>query len=192
MRNWIKILLFVLLFGGSNFVYSQEPQIEGEVVEVKDTTKHSPKRATLMSTIIPGAGQFYNKKYWKIPIIYIAGGAMVYSALYNSVGYHSYRNAYNHLYENPDDPMEGFEGYNLEQLKSIKDQYRRYRDLSIIGVTLLYVLNIVDATVDGYLFDYDVSDDLSLRLEPSIMGTYYNTGTFKASNQFGFKCTLNF
>lgn len=191
MRNWIIILFFLPIFLTSNSIYSQELQDGEEVVEV-DTTKHSPKLATILSATLPGAGQFYNKMYWKIPIIYVAGGAMVYSAIYNSAGYHRYKDAYNHLYESPDDPMKDFEGYNLEQLKSIKDQYRRYRDLSIIGITLLYVLNIVDATVDGYLFDYDVSDDLSLRVEPSIMNTYYQSSSFKANQQYGFKLTVHF
>ena len=191
MRNWIIILFFLPFLLICNSAFSQELQGEVELVEV-DTTKHSPKLATILSASLPGAGQFYNKKYWKIPVIYIAGGAMVYSAIYNSAGYYKYKNAYNHLYENPDNPMEDFEGYNLEQLKSIKDQYRRYRDMSIIGVGLLYVLNIVDATVDGYLFDYDISDDLSLRVEPSIMNTYYRSGSFKANQQYGFKLTVHF
>ncbi len=199
MRSAFRILLLLMFILAFNLLHAQSSAQEGSIslnqedsVAVDSIVKHSPRLATWMSVIVPGAGQFYNKKYWKIPIIYAAGGALVYSTLQNSNGYHSFLNAYNHLYENPDSPMEGYEDYSLEQLKSVKDQYRRYRDLSVIGLVLLYTMNIVDATVDGYFFDYDVGDDLSLRIEPSIMNTYYHANTFRASQQFGLKCTINF
>jgi hypothetical protein len=152
-----------------------------------------------MSAVVPGSGQFYNKVYWKIPVIYVGGGALLYSTLYNSDNYHIYKNAYNDLYADPDLVIEGMEGLSLDQLKSIKDQYRRYRDLSVIGLGLLYVLNIVDAAVDGYLFDYDVSDDLSLRIEPTVLPYAMQANVqstmasqWKAQNQFGLRCTINF
>ena len=191
MRNCYKILLFILatsFFNSSDAQEIEEVRIESQQEEtsvVVDTVrKHSPKLATWMSVAVPGAGQFYNKSYWKIPVIYIAGGALVYSTIQNSNGYHEYKNAYNQLYEDKDNPMEGYEFYTLDQLKSVKDQYRRYRDLSVIGLVLLYVLNIVDATVDGYFFDYDVSNDLSLRVEPSIMNSYSHNSGFKANQQY--------
>ena len=199
MRDCYKILLFILALSFFNFSDAQEieevkiePQQEETSVVIDTVRKHSPKLATWMSVIAPGAGQFYNKSYWKIPVIYIAGGALVYSTIQNSNGYHEYKNAYNQLAEDEDNPMEGYEMYTLDQLKSVKDQYRRYRDLSAIGLVLLYVLNIVDATVDGYFFDYDVSDDLSLRIEPSIMNTYSQNSTLKANQHYGLKCTINF
>jgi len=192
MRNWKEILLFFLFLSVCNPIYSQEVQSDEKSVVSVDTLKHLPKRATLLSTLLPGAGQIYNKKYWKVPVIYVVGGALVYSTIFNGQHYRGFRDAYNYLYENPDHSLEGYEGYNLEQLKSIKDQYRKYRDLSVIGIALLYTLNIVDATVDGYLFDFDVSDDLSLRVEPNIMTKYNYEGVLKASHQFGLKCTFNF
>ena len=206
MRNYIIILLLILLQSLNNYLFSQDSELkitkESEVVVIDTSYHHSPKKATWLSAAIPGAGQFYNKSYWKIPVIYIAGGAMIYTTIANRKSYHEYKNAYNHLYENPDDPknpddtsnrLEGFEAYNLEQLKSIKDDYRYYRDLSIIGLFILYTLNIVDATVDGYFYDYDVSDNLSLHIEPQISTPYFNQkNNLKASNQFGFKMVLNF
>ena len=206
MRNFLIILLLTLLQGTSNNIFSQNSELkiteESEVVVIDTTYHHSPQKATWLSAVLPGAGQFYNKVYWKIPVIYIVGGAMTYTTISNNSGYHEYKNAYNHLYENPDDPnnpddtsnrLEGFEGYNLEQLKSIKDDYRYYRDLSIIGLFILYTLNIVDATVDGYFYDYDVSDNLSLHIEPQIISPFLNTSNnYKASSQFGLKMTLNF
>ena len=191
MRDLILILLIISI---PNFVSAQDIKSTSQDTTslVVDTAyKHSPKRATLMSAVIPGAGQFYNQKYWKIPVIYVAGGALVYSTIQNNNGYQEFLEAYT-VFAETEVPMEGYEVYELDQLKSVKDQYRRYRDLSIVGLILLYTLNIVDATVDGYLFDYDVGDDLSLRIEPSIMNNYYQSNTFKASNQFGLKCTINF
>jgi len=187
-KVWLFMLFTLFIYQSS---YSQDSNTENDTLVV-DTTKHSPRLATLLSASLPGAGQFYNQKYWKIPVIYITGGALVYSAVYNTKGYIRFRDAYNVLYENPDHPQEGFEGYNLEQLKSIKIQYRRYRDMSIIGITLLYVLNVVDATVDGYLFDFDVSDDLSFRLEPSIINIYAQEMLAKDQQSLGFKCTFKF
>jgi len=168
-----------------------QPTEEKEVV-VDSIPKHSPKLATWMSVAIPGAGQIYNKSYWKVPVIYIIGAGLTYTTIANNRGYYKYKEAYYHLYENPDDPMEGFEVYTLDQLKTIKDEFRSYRDLSIVGLVILYTLNIVDATVDGYLFDYDVSDDLSLRVEPQILNSYYTNNSFSANQQYGFKLTFKF
>ncbi len=199
MRSAYRILLLLIFVFAYNLGQAQLLDSSGNLdsnkvkpVVIDSIPKHSPRLATWLSVIVPGAGQFYNKSYWKIPVIYAAGGALVYSTIQNSNGYHSFLNAYNHLYENPSSPMEGFENYSLDQLKSVKDQYRRYRDLSVIGLVLLYTMNIVDATVDGYFFDYDIGDDLSFRIEPRIMNSYYRANTFKASQQYGFKCTINF
>lgn len=191
MRNIIIIFLILFSLGSIQKSYAQD-SLEVVTPLVIDTAKkHSPKLASLMSAVLPGAGQFYNKQYLKIPAIYILGGALVYSTIANNSGYQEYLEAFTVL-EESEVSLKGYEVYSSEQLKSIKDQYRRYRDLSIAGIVVLYALNIVDATVYGHLFDYDVGDDLSLRIEPSIMNTYYHENTFRASNQFGFKCTLNF
>lgn len=191
MKNCVFILLLTFSLAGFNKLEAQNSEPEGNQIVVEDTTyKHNPRLGAWMSTVLPGSGQLYNKKYWKIPVIYIAGGALVYSTLYNSEKYHLARNAY--IMALRDDIHPDFIGYDSEQLKSIKDSYRRYRDLSIIGLTLLYVINIVDATVDGYLFDYDVTDDLSLRVEPSIMNNYYQPKSMSAVQQFGLKCTIRF
>ena len=186
-KVWLFMLFTLFIYQPS---YSQDFNTENDTLVVD--TIHSPRLATLLSAFLPGTGQFYNQKYWKIPVIYITGGALAYSVIYNTKGHIRFKDAYNYLYENPDQPQEGFEGYSLEQLKSIKGQYRRYRDLSIIGITLLYVLNVVDATVDGYLFDFDVSDDLSLRLEPSIINIYTQELASKDQQSLGFKCTFKF
>ncbi len=134
---------------------------------------HSPHKATLYSLILPGLGQAYNKKYWKIPIIYAGLGGLGYLIVTNRNEYIKYRDA---LAYNPDDPNsvknEYVDLYSESQLKSGKDLYRRNLDLSFILTGIWWVINMVDAAVDAHLFEFDVSDDLSFRLEPQIQPAF--------------------
>lgn len=130
--------------------------------------KHSPRKAVFYSIILPGLGQVYNKKYWKLPIIYGAGGAFAYFVAFNQLKYEKFRDAY--VNGSPDVPalIDGIY-YDYEILPRGRDFYRRYRDLSVLGVGVIYFLNIVDAMVDAHFFYYDVSDDLSMKIEPAII-----------------------
>lgn len=128
---------------------------------------HSVRKATLLSTLLPGAGQVYNKKVWKVPIIYAAFGSLVYLIKFNSDRFNTYENAL--LYRYDDDPatIDAYQGlYSDDNLKSLRDFYRRNRDLSFVGVSLVYVLNIIDAHVDAHLFNFNVDDNLSLNWSP--------------------------
>jgi len=146
--------------------------------------KHSPHKAAMYSAVIPGLGQAYNKKYWKIPIIYGAAGAFIYYFNYNNNEYYKFKNAY---YDMENDITDHFEVYySSEIVKKIKDNYRRNRDYNIIGLSAVYILNIIDATVDAHLFDYNVSDDLSFRIEPSVINSYSN------QNAIGIRCRFKF
>ncbi len=129
-----------------------------------------PHKASMYSAVLPGLGQAYNGKYWKIPIIYggFTGlGAMV---VFYDKGYVRYRTAFHYRTDgNPvtidefaDDPR-----YTPEILTSFKDFYRRQRDQSIIFMFAFYALNIIDATVDAHFLNFNVSEDLSFRLEPA-------------------------
>ena len=138
-----------------------------------DTLKkhHSPKLAATLSAALPGLGQAYNKKYWKIPIVYAGIGSLAYLTIRNNNFYQDFKNAYKNLYET--NPNGYYTMYNttftLPGLEAGKNYYRRYRDMYAIFTVGLYVLNIVDAAVDGYLYDFDVSDDLSLTIQPNIL-----------------------
>lgn len=138
---------------------------------------HSPKTAAILSAVIPGAGQIYNRKYWKVPILYVAVGGLVYVASYNHDKYSLYRNAYKSRVDNDPNTKEAFpektEIYTNENLITLKNAYQRSRDITIIGITLVYILNIVDATVDAHFFSFDISDDLSLEFHPSFLPTAY-------------------
>lgn len=132
---------------------------------------HSPKKATLLSLAFPGAGQFYNRSYWKMPIIYAGFGALVYAVDFNQGEYKRFGNYY--LQATDDDPntIPAFPG-TPDQLRTKRNYYKKNRDLSIIGMAGLYALQIVDAHVDAHLTMFDVSDDLTLQWSPHITPLY--------------------
>lgn len=140
----------------------------------KDTTdfmKHSPTKATIYSLALPGLGQAYNKKYWKIPVIYAGFGTLAYFIKTNSDYYQKYKKAY--IYETDEDTTTintspGIEELSAEQLLKAKNYYRRNMELSYIITGLLYILNVVDAAVDAHLYYFNVNDDLSMKIEPSL------------------------
>lgn len=122
-----------------------------------------PKKAALYSAILPGAGQVYTKKYWKVPIIY---GGLITSAYYINESndfYQLYKSTYlNRLDGDFTDNL----NYSDSDLRTLTEHYRRNREVSVLLFTLTYILNIVDASVNAHLFDYDVSEDLSLHIQP--------------------------
>jgi TM2 domain-containing membrane protein YozV len=132
---------------------------------------HSPRKAVIYSLICPGLGQIYNKKYWKLPIIYGAGGAFVYFIVFNQMKYAKFRDTYiNNTGAEADDVfrIDGLK-YRYSILPRGRDYYRRYRDLSVLGMGAIYLLTVMDTMVDAYFFSYDVSDDLTMKLEPAII-----------------------
>ena len=142
-------------------------------VQVKEEEKvrkaHSPKLATILSAVAPGAGQIYNRKYWKLPIIYGAFAGLIYGAVWNHQQFRTYKSAY--LLRIDDDPttIDQFQGqYSDDNLLSLQADYRKNRDLCFIFTGVIYALNIVDAAVDAHLFDFDVGEDLSMKVEPIV------------------------
>jgi hypothetical protein len=132
------------------------------------------KKATTLSTIFPGAGQVFNKSYWRVPIVLGGLASTIYTIDWNNRGYQRFKTAYALRvdYDNNPDKYPGgaadeFRGaYSATFLKNLKDSYRRNRDLCIILTAGVYLLQILDAHVDAHLQDYDISDDLSMNLEP--------------------------
>ncbi len=141
---------------------------------------HSPRNAALMSTIIPGSGQVYNEKYWKVPIIYAGLAGLAYSFNFNQTRYIKYRNAFKVRLTNGPGTFGNYPRYTDGSLDLLQQYYHRYRNLTVIGASLLYLLNIVDASVDAHMFTYDVSDDLSFNIRPALINTaninHYTTG----------------
>ncbi|MDR0414077.1 MAG: DUF5683 domain-containing protein [Prevotellaceae bacterium] len=162
----------------------------GQVVaQARDSVTHSPKRAALYSTLLPGLGQAYNRSYWKLPLVYGGFAAFGYFIQSNDFRYRLYRDAYNVKYSvaqlKTDDPdydakkaaleenlYSMFTSVPIDRLQYYKNTYRRDRDFFIIMTILFYGINIIDAAVDAHFFTYDVSDDLSLKLQPYAEGCY--------------------
>ena len=195
-------LFLILSVSYSAFSQMKEKNAEISAVDSSLLESHSPAKASLYSAIFPGLGQIYNRKYWKLPLVYAGFGALGYSVTFNMTNYSKYKSAYidftDELPETqsyldvisgslnpadfdpvlyPDTYDSKQETWFKEQLKHNMDYYRRNRDLSYIGLVGLYLLNIVDATVDAHLFDYDISNDLSMKIEPRLMYTGRNMNT---------------
>lgn len=158
---YIAILFFLV---GNQAIFSQEI---GDAIKAKDTLKSTeidplrPSKAAFYSAIVPGLGQAYNKKYWKIPIVYGAIGTSLYFYIDNNKKYHSYRDAYKRR----------LAGFNDDQYQYLDDSrlvtaqrfFQRNRDLSLLVSVGFYILNIVDANVDAHLIQFNVSDKLSFQ-----------------------------
>lgn len=151
------------------------------------------KKATTLATVCPGAGQIYNKTYWKLPIVIGGGAALIYCIDFNNRGYQRFRRAYNDLTDPYDETIDEFQGqYGADYLRNIKNSYRRNRDLCIILTGLFYVIQIIDAHATAHMKTYDVSDDLSnVSLEPYIDNIYTHRMGGN-SNTFGFSLNLKF
>ena len=137
--------------------------------------KHSPKIAATRSAIFPGLGQIYNKKYWKLPIVYGALGVTTYIFVDNIKTYKEYRFAYNARYKAglpTPDSTDYFKLDNIykiiqpESIRAARNKFRQYVDYSVIFFIIFWGLNVVDATVDAHLKSFDVSPDLSLQIKP--------------------------
>lgn len=169
------------------------------------TWKPDPKRAMWLAVVLPGAGQIYNRKYWKLPIFYGGFLGCAYAMRWNNQMYSDYAQAYIDLMD--DDPTT--ESYNqfmhLGQkitssnmsryqtvFKSRKDRYRRWRDLSFFCMLGVYGLSIVDAYVDASLSQFDISDDLSLRVEPGFVNVNNKNNNPLNNTGIGVNCSLQF
>lgn len=135
---------------------------------------HSPRKATIMSAILPGLGQAYNKKYWKIPIIYGGFAACIYFFMDNQKSYQEYEDVYyasthsfvgNYSFQGKTYTYSVLHSHS-EDIRGVVETYHKWRDLSVIVTAGVYLLNIIDANVDGHLFNFDISDDLSLSVQP--------------------------
>ena len=190
---WFILLLCGLCLG----IKAQEStaaQASEPVLTHRDSVrlywKPNAMRAVWMGAVIPGYGQIYNRSYWKLPIVYGAFMGCAYAITWTNGIYTDYKTAYRDILTDSskgvvseDDPTKSYiailpDGYTLGRvggasgwtntLNNRQNTYRRYRDLSIVATVLVYALSLIDAYVDAQLFDYDISDDLSLQYDPTI------------------------
>ena len=170
---WGCLVVFLLFSGAAkaqqNFFKSTLPESRYELkdfllndtIKKKDTAytfkmTRSPGKAMLYSAVLPGAGQFYNESYWKIPIIWGIGGYFVYEIVKNNNNYIDYRDLYanSQTPENPNGDL---------RYKNLREFYRDQRDQFYLYAGLVYLVNLVDAYVDAHLFDFDVSDKIQVQ-----------------------------
>lgn len=157
-----------------------------------DTTKkvirkHSPKTATLLSLFIPGAGQVYNKKnwWWKIPVIYGAGGTLLYSAIFYQHQYDYFRLAYKERLANGVNLDPYYNRYQTPTLQVIRDSYRDSRDQSYMWFVVVYALQVLDATVEAHFVDFNMNENVSLKIQPQVYMVGYNyTGGLQLTLKF--------
>jgi len=168
MRAWLLCFSLLLQLVSAkaqtnDSVYVRES--DSFSIVVPEAYEHSVKKAVRYSAMLPGLGQAYNRKYWKIPIIYGLGGFTVYSALQNQKLYIRHRDAYRLRSDGDPATVDEFDGLQTaRELQQNRDIYRQARDLNWILTLGVYALNLVDASVDAHLFHFNVSDDLSVRL----------------------------
>jgi hypothetical protein len=169
----------------------------------KHTFKPVPLKATMLAVAFPGLGQVYNRKYWKIPLVYAGFGALAYSISFYTTNYNNMMKAYQDFTDkipetssyirfiktdpseydpilHPDTFDPSSASWIEDQLRSAVDSYKKYRDLSYIGIAAWYLVSVLDANVDASLFNYDITDNLDLTLSPlqlpvpGITGTGFN------------------
>ena len=177
-----------------------------EVKPAKDraTWMPSPKKAMWLALVIPGGGQIYNRKYWKLPIVYGGIIGCLYAMNWNNNMYKDYSQAYLDLTDK--DPAT--QSYNMflhlgtqiddsnkdrykDIFKKRKDKFRRWRDLSFFVLLGVYALSVIDAYVDAELSNFDISKDLSLKVEPTILNNRSSSNPLDSSS-LGLQCSLNF
>lgn len=168
------------------------------------TWRPDPKRALWLALVIPGGGQIYNRKYWKLPLVYGGFVGCLYAMNWNNTMYKDYSQAYIDLMDN--DP--GTQSYNQflhngatinnsnadrykKLFKQRKDRYRRWRDMSFFVLVGVYALSVIDAYVDAELSVFDISKDLSLRIEPTVLDNHSSRNPINAS-AVGLQCSINF
>ena len=197
MKHWLTIVLMVLpllSYAHQDTIYHTPDTTSGEEYKyyVDLTRQPDAVKAVWLGAIFPGAGQIYNRSYWKLPIVYGAFMGCGYAVGWTNNRCTNYKNAYIDLYADieagtvTEDPSKSYiavipDGYSLSSvggastwmntLKNQQSVWRRYRDYSILATVVVYALTLIDAYVDAQLFDYDISPDLSLNVEPQI---YYD------------------
>ena len=179
MKSFFKIFLLIFILGKFSAHAQEELNIKA-----KDTTKITinplaPAKAAFYSALVPGLGQAYNKKYWKIPIIYAGLGVGIYSYSFNQKKYHEYRDEYKRRLagtNNPNHPIYG--DLDDDRLINAQKFHQRNRDLSALITAGIYILNIIDANVDAHLMQFNVNENLSIApdLNQNEIDYKYNTG----------------
>jgi len=171
-KKTILVLSFILF---SAIIFGQKDSVNVDGIKVKGDLKIekggvydplAPSKAAFYSAIFPGMGQIYNKKYWKAPIVWAAMGTSIYYYLDNNSEYKRYRRAYRLRKNNLQDEFtqdDGTEIISLTTLETAQDQLKENRDLSLLSTVIIYVLQIVEASVNAHLLQFNTDDNLTFK-----------------------------
>ncbi|MBU3676948.1 MAG: hypothetical protein FGM54_07200 [Chitinophagaceae bacterium] len=145
-----------------------------------NTKVPNPKRAGFYSALFPGLGQTYNKQYWKTGLVYMGLGALGLVTQYNAKQYRFYQGIYQGRMDNDSQTSDTLIQYSTEDINTLRKAYRTYTEYSVIGISAFYAINIIDAFVSAHLKTFDMSRDISLKVQP----------TFNQFRQPGIRCTF--
>jgi hypothetical protein len=205
------ILIVVLQLLLSQLVVNAQDTIRIDSVKTKKPVKLIPMKATMLSAALPGFGQIYNRKYWKVPVVYAGFGAIGYGVVFNTIYFNKFTKAYQDFTDKiPEtnsyivlirgmdpsryDPVLNPNTYNVSDAAWVKDQlllrvdyYKKYRDLSYIGIAAWYLVCILDANVDASLSDYDIGENINLTFAPVLIpGNYFTSAGMNMSLRINF------
>ncbi len=187
----VLILVFFLML--PPFVMAQQEntvQDAQDIVEIDVPHAPSPGRAAMLSATLPGAGQLYNKRYWKVPIIYAGFGTLAYFIDFNNSNYRKWREAWIARVDGNPNTVDDFPIYSDAELERAMNFYRRNLEITYVLTAALYLLNILDASVDAHLMTFDVGEDLTMGLHPA---TFPSAGGMRpAEYQTGLTLRLSF
>ena len=180
---------YIWLYAGAGLVYWGS--LMDATAFYPSNGKPSSGRAAIYSALLPGLGQAYNGEYWKIPVYYTGLLAAGYFVYFNTLNYWRFKR----IYAEATNPEISYSGpVTSDQAKYYKDSYRRLRDYSIVALGLVYILQIIDANVFAVMYDFEVTDDISIRMEPTVI-TPDNNFAFKggpSGEAVGMKIGINF
>ena len=188
--QWYLLVISLFFLGFTNSGFCQNNSVQDTLQKdskIIEQPVHSPKKAAYLS-ILPGLGQIYNRKYWKVPVIYAALGTATYFWIDNNKKYTTYRDAY--IGRIDDDTTNNLilPEYSTEDLRQLKNYHWKYRDMSALIFIGIWALNILDATVDAHLYSFDISDNLSMRIRPEVGMPM----RFGRTPSYGISIALNF
>jgi hypothetical protein len=181
-KNPIVAFLLAILFLTTGFSAFSQESVKDSTQIVEPKAVHSPRKATIYSAVLPGLGQIYNRKYWKVPLVFGGFATLGYFINFNNDQYATYKQAYSDIIDN--DPLTNShldlkvnpllllperKANFTEALRRQKDYWRRNRDLVVIGTVVFYAVTIIDASVDAHFFNFDIGEDLTFNWTPGQM-----------------------
>lgn len=192
------MLMHLLWFNNTLEAHSRfDSLVVGDIFQEKPDRIFSPDplKSAMFSAVLPGMGQIYNRKYWKVPIVYAGFATLTWYSMFTHEQFIRYRNAFDYRTDGNPGTIDEFADdlrYTPDVLTRFKDYYRRQRDRTYIWTALFYALTMIDATVDAHLFEFDVGEDIGVRVGPSLQGMDRPMAGNRGQMGMGIRFSINF